>query len=225
MKMKIKICGLTNYEDASLAIKLGADYIGFIFAESPRQVDDKKVSDIISKLKEKKQLGNVKTVGVFVNEDLDKINQIVNYTGIDIIQFHGDETPRITNTVTTPWYKALRIKSKEDVDKQICQQGKNWNCSGLLVDTAVKGMYGGTGKVLNVDIACYACESVKNIGKEFILAGGINAENVTELINKIKPDCIDVSSGVEESKGNKSKSKMEALFEEIGRIAPPKSSE
>jgi phosphoribosylanthranilate isomerase len=217
-KIAVKICGLTNYNDAALAVKLGADYIGFIFAQSPRQVDDKRVSDIIRKLSENGLLNSVKTVGVFVNESSERIKTIVEKTGIDIIQFHGDEKSDEVNTFPLPWYKALRIKSREDVDKQIDKEGRNWTCSRLLVDTAVEGMYGGTGEMLAADVACYACECVKNIGKEFFLAGGITPENVFEIIATVRPDGIDIGSGVEESKGRKSKEKLEKLFEEVNRF-------
>jgi phosphoribosylanthranilate isomerase len=217
LDVQVKICGLTNYEDAAKAVTLGADYIGFIFAESPRQVIPESVADIIKKLKENKLRDKVKAVGVFVNEEKENIEKIVKQTGIDIVQLHGDETPAAANRYSFPWYKVFRIASKEDVDTQIFPKGYLWQCDRLLVDTKVKCQYGGTGKNIEFIVARYAKEKTKDIGKDFFLAGGITPENVYEILNGIQPDGIDVGSGIEEEKGKKSHQGMELLFEEINR--------
>jgi phosphoribosylanthranilate isomerase len=217
-KIAVKICGLTNYNDAALAVKLGADYLGFIFAESPRKVTVEIVVDILTKLKENELRDKAKVVGVFVNEEGENIENIIRQTGIDIVQLSGDEKPADANKFAFPWYKVFRISSKEDVDNQIFPKGYLWQCNKLLVDTKVAGLYGGTGKSIDLSVAQYAKNRTKEVGKKFFLAGGINPENVYELITTVIPDGIDVGSGVEESKGRKSKSKMEKLFEEINRL-------
>ena len=213
----VKICGLTNCEDAAKAVTLGADYIGFIFAESTRQVNVENAADILNKLKESKLRDKVKAVGVFVNEEKENIKKVIKQTGIDLVQLHGDETPALVNRYSFPWYKVFRIASKEDVDKQIFPKGYLYQCNRILIDTKVKCQYGGTGKNIQFIVALYAKEKTKEIGKEFFLAGGITPENVYEILNSIQPDGIDVGSGVEEKKGKKSHKRMELLFEEINR--------
>lgn len=107
--MKIKICGLTNLNDAQLAVDLGADYLGFIFAESPRQTDPEAVRMIISNLKIRK---NVKCVGVFVNEQIEIMEAIVHDCGLDMLQLHGDEDKNGAKALSVPWYKALGLEMK-----------------------------------------------------------------------------------------------------------------
>ncbi len=215
MSVQVKICGLTNYEDAALAVKLGADNIGFIFAASPRQITVEKAAELITKLKENGLCEKVKTVGVFVNEQKEIIEEIIRHSGIDLVQLHGDETDVETEAYTYPWYKALHIKSREDVDNTI--NGRSWSCSRLLIDTKVKGTYGGTGKSIDEDVALYAGGKIQGAGKEFFLAGGIGPENVYSILTAVRPDGIDVGSGVEEKKGKKSFKRMELLFKEIKR--------
>ena len=215
MNIQVKICGLTNYEDAAKAVSLGADYIGFIFAESPRKVDAEIVAEILIKLKENELRDKVKTVGVFVNEEKENIERIVKQTDIDVVQLHGDETPAVANRYTFPWYKVFRVSTKEDVDTQIFPKGYLWQCGRLLVDTKVESLYGGTGKGIDVSVAQYAKDRTEIMGKKFFLAGGITPENVFELLNGIRPDGIDIGSGVEDTKGKKSHKKMELLFKEI----------
>lgn len=214
----MKICGLTNCEDAEKAVTLGAGYIGFIFAKSPRKVDTEIAADILKKLKENELRDKVKAVGVFVNEEKENIEKIIKQTGIDIVQLHGDETPAVANKYTFPWYKVFRIASREDVDKQILSKGYLWQCDRLLIDTKVASFYGGTGKRIDLSVAKYAKDRTEVMGKKFFIAGGITPENVFELLDGIRPDGIDIGSGVENTKGKKSHKKMELLFEEIGRF-------
>ncbi len=216
--MKVKICGLTNYEDAELAVKSGADYIGFIFAESPRKADTERVAAILHELENNNLRNIVKAVGVFVNEKKETIESIIEKTGIDIAQIHGDETYKQTNEYSFPWYKAIRISSNSDVDEQIVLNGFMWKCPLLLIDTKVEGIYGGTGKALALDIVNYAKERVKETGKDFFLGGGITSENVFDILKKTEPDGIDIGSGIEEIKGKKSPERVKMLFEEIKKF-------
>ncbi len=216
MQVQVKICGLTRYEDAALAVKLGADYIGFIFAASPRQITVEKAAELVQKLEENGLSEKVKTVGVFVNEQKEIIEEIIRHVGIDLIQLHGDETDTETQAYSFPWYKALRIRSREDVENTITTQ--NWHCPRLLIDTKVKGTYGGTGISIDEDVARYAGATIRGAGKEFFLAGGIGPENVFQLLNAVQPDGIDVGSCIEEAEGKKSVEKMAQFFEEIERF-------
>lgn len=215
MHVQVKICGLTNYEDAACAVTLGADYLGFIFAESPRQVAAETVASILQTLTEHGLREKVKTVGVFVNEKLETIESILSETGIDLVQLHGDEKKREVENYPFAWYKALRISTVKDVDDIFEQE--QWSCSRLLIDTKVEGIYGGTGKQVANEVALYAKKRIKEYGKEYFLAGGINPENVYNIVATIQPDGIDIGTGVEETKGKKSKEKLERLFAEIRR--------
>lgn len=213
--MKIKICGITNLEDAMESARLGAYKLGFIFAESTRKVSVDSVREILQGLEKNNPRNKIRTVGVFVNEDFKKIKEILRETGLDYAQLHGDESPQQIKDADFACYKALRIASIEDFDRQCPDSGNQWKGPILLFDTAVKGTYGGTGKTIDVKAAEYACNAVKKTGKEFFLAGGINPENVRGLIKSIRPDGIDVGSGVEESPGKKSFKKLAELFNAV----------
>lgn len=202
--MKIKICGLTNLEDAQLAIDLGASYLGFIFAKSPRQTDPEATRMIISNLKNR---DNVKCVGVFVNEQIEIMEAIAKDCGLDLLQLHGDEEKSAAKTLTIPWYKAFRLGEQSDIDDML-----TWPCSRYLADAKVEGLYGGTGKTISTDVAKGACLKTGEMNKEFFLAGGITPENAKGLVDAIKPDGIDVSSGIEIKPGKKDPSKMKELF-------------
>jgi len=215
MAIRVKICGLTNYEDTALAVSLGADVIGFIFAQSPRKVAPETVAGLLRALSAKGLRDRVITVGVFVNEKQETIERVLRQTGLDTVQLHGDEKSTDADRYPFNWYKALRISSKEDVDTVVVKE--QWHCSRLLVDAMVAGLYGGTGKKITVDVARYAKKRVKDAGKEFFLAGGITPENVYTVLNAVQPDGIDVGSGVEETPGKKSVEKMERLLGEIKR--------
>lgn len=208
--MKIKICGITNLEDAQLAVDLGANYLGFIFAESPRQADPESVRMIMSNLKNRDK---VKCVGVFVNEQVEIMEALARDCNLDLLQLHGDEEKSVAKTLTIPWYKAFRIGDENDIDEML-----SWPGSRYLADAKVEGLYGGTGKSISKKVALSAKERVSEINKEFFLAGGITPENVYDLASFIKPDGIDVSSGVELKPGKKDPEKMKTLFENIKKI-------
>lgn len=217
MNLQVKICGLTNIEDTINAITAGADYIGFIFANSPRQVTVDQVTGILKKVEKKNLRHQCKTVGVFVNEKQSTIESIIKQTGLDLIQLHGDEKSQEVNQYPFSWYKVFRIGLKEDVDTYFNYSTSIWHCSQILVDTKIKNLYGGTGYTIDSDLALYAQKKVRNWGQKFFLAGGINPDNVFSILTKIKPDGIDIGSGIESQKGKKSRGKMAGLFQEINR--------
>jgi phosphoribosylanthranilate isomerase len=202
---KIKICGLTNFEDASAAIDLGADALGFVFFKgSPRNISPEKAAAIITKLPV-----FTTTVGLFVNEPREEILKIVNQTGVSVIQLHGEEPPEAC-ILTRKVIKGIRIKSLESLEPLKRYQGL---VSAFLLDTYAPHMLGGTGQVFNWDIALEA----KNFGR-VILAGGLTPENISEAISRVKPYAVDVSSGIELEKGRKDHQKMR-LFIERARSA------
>lgn len=217
-RLRVKICGITNYEDAASAAFFGATDLGFIMASSPRRVPPERVGLILKQLARDGLRPLVRTVGVFVNEEPRLIHQILRATGLDVAQIHGDETPQATAAFDFPWYRALRIGSVADFDRICPQGGGQWQCPELLVDAAVPGLYGGTGKTVSPEAACHARDQIRAVGKHFLLAGGIRAENVYSILEQTAPDGIDVASGVEEEPGKKSLDLLESLFVEIRRF-------
>ena len=186
--MKVKICGITDIQTANAAIKYGAEAIGFVFAHSKRKISPQKAKGIISKLPTE-----ILKVGVFVNEDKEKIDKIVEATGLNVIQLHGDETPQFCESFTLPVIKALSIQTEADVEKI-----SDYRCEYVLLDSP-KGKYrGGNGNVFDWAIL----SSNKLSEQKIILAGGLTSENVMQGIKLANPYMVDVSSGVE-SEGKK----------------------
>jgi phosphoribosylanthranilate isomerase len=181
--MKVKICGLRNEQDALFAAKNGADAIGFVFAESKREISPLVARKIISKLPKE-----TKKVGVFVNPSKELIHEIVETTGIDYVQLHGNETPEFCHSIPYPVIKALSIQSKEDLQKI-----HEYSCDFVLLD-GPKGKYHG-GNGISFDWSMLSTFDFKH--KKAILAGGLNPENVKAAIANTSVFMVDVSSGVE----------------------------
>jgi phosphoribosylanthranilate isomerase len=195
--LKVKICGITDLETALVAVKCGADAIGFVFADSKRRISIKHARKIIEKLPK-----NLMKIGVFVNEQGDTIEQIVKETGINMVQLHGDESTIDCAGFSVPVIKALNIESADDLFK-----ANEYDCDYILLDSP-KGKYrGGNGIVFDWNI-------IKQIkGKVIILAGGLTRENVAEAIQTVHPYMVDVSSGVELN-GKKDKGKINDFINE-----------
>jgi phosphoribosylanthranilate isomerase len=196
--MKVKICGITNEDDAHAAIEAGAHALGFIFADaSPRCVAPGDVCNIIKSLPP-----FVTTVGVFVNSSREKVLRTIQATGIQAMQFHGDESPEELQGYLLPTYKAFRVDERFDVTSLQQYQSKIF-----LLDTFVDGVRGGTGKTFNWSIAIEA----KRFGR-VVLSGGLSPENIAEAVRTVQPYAVDVNSGVESSPGKKDKHKLKDLF-------------
>lgn len=202
--MKVKICGITNREDALNAISLGASALGFIFTpNSPRYVSPDVVREISLYVPP-----FVSMVGVFVNQDKAEIDELVNQCKLDLIQLHGDETHDFVLQMKRRVIKALRVSSVEDLDAIPKYQGI---ASAILLDTKVAGSYGGTGQTFDWGLALQA----KEYDIPLILSGGIGPENVLKAHSLVDPFAVDLSSGVESEPGIKDYSKMQALFSEL----------
>ncbi|WP_102275023.1 phosphoribosylanthranilate isomerase [Cytobacillus massiliigabonensis] len=198
--MKVKICGITDLDTALAAIECGADALGFVFAESKRRITIEHAKKIIRLLPE-----DLLKIGVFVNEQKETIEKIVEDTGINAIQLHGDESPDECTGFSTPVIKAISIGTAKDLLKV-----DNYGCEYLLLDSP-KGKYrGGNGTAFDWSVA--AGHRVK--GKKVILAGGLTAENVSKAIGMIHPYMVDVSSGVELD-GKKDKGKIKRFIDEV----------
>ncbi len=204
--VKVKICGITNLEDALYAAECGADALGFIFyPKSPRFIEKTKAKEIISKLPP-----FITTVGVFVNESMENIVNTIHECNINIVQLHGDETPDYCSKVPMKAIKAIRVKD-EDSLKQIAE----YKTSTFLLDTYSENSYGGTGKIFNWNLAIKA----KGYGR-IILSGGLTPDNVNEAIERVKPYGVDVSSGVEEREGKKDKIKVREFIKRVRSLEP-----
>jgi len=200
MQIKVKICGITNIDDAVAAVDFGADALGFVFFEkSPRYISHADAAAIIKKLP-----SFTTTIGVFVNVKPDQVEKIIDLTHIDAVQLHGNEPPEMCN-ISRRVIKAIRVKSLESLDPLINYKDK---VSAFLLDTFTPDVLGGTGQIFNWDIAIYA----KQFGK-IILAGGLTPYNVAEAIRRVRPYGVDVSSGVESEKGKKDYRKMKLFIE------------
>ena len=202
--VKVKICGITNYEDASTAVDMGADLLGFNFyPKSPRFVSPEKAKGIISKLP-----GFIDIVGVFVNASFEQIQETINQCQLNWIQLHGDESPQFCNSflsLNVKTMKALRVKDQNDI-----QRAENYFTDAILLDAFDPEKYGGTGLTFDWNI-------VGHIGKRVFLAGGINPDNAPEAI-KLGVYGIDVCSGIEAEPGKKDERLMIKLFENIRHL-------
>ncbi len=207
---KIKICGITNYKDAINAAKLGVDYLGFNFYKlSSRYINPTKAKKIIEKLPD-----NVKKVGIFVNEEINKIKSIADFCNLDLIQLSGDEDKeflsglikilKISKISNKKVIKSFRVKNKSDF-KNI----KHYKVDYIMLDSFKEGVYGGTGTSFDLDIV----ENVDN--KKLFLSGGMNKDNVKSAIEKLNPFAVDVCSSIEINPGKKDFNKMKQFIEAI----------
>ncbi|CAG4923146.1 MULTISPECIES: phosphoribosylanthranilate isomerase [Acidithrix] len=184
--MFIKICGITNEEDALLAVALGADALGFIFAPSPRMVSVNVARDIIKRLP-----SEILTIGVFVNEDPDELVRIVHSVGLGGAQLHGNES---VETVLSLRLRLNYLIKALPADGMSIRSFFRYPVDALLVDSAQPG----SGKAFDWSII-----EAEHMPKRIILAGGLNSENVREAITTVRPYGVDVSSGVESAPGKK----------------------
>ncbi|CAH0646233.1 phosphoribosylanthranilate isomerase [Pseudomonas juntendi] len=200
--VRSKICGITRIEDALAAVEAGADAIGFVFyAKSPRAVDVRQARAIIAELPP-----FVTTVGLFVNASRCELNEILEVVPLDLLQFHGDEAPEDCEGYHRPWIKALRVRPGDDLEAA-CQRYAG--ARGILLDTYVAGVPGGTGEAFDWSLV------PARLSKPIILAGGLSAANVGQAIAQVRPYAVDVSGGVEQAKGIKDAAKIEAFMQAV----------
>jgi len=202
--VKVKICGITNYEDAAAALDMGADLLGFNFyPKSPRYIQPTKAIEIINKLP-----GFIDIAGVFVNESIEQINETKNLCRLDWLQLHGDEDPNFCReflSTDVKVMKAIRVKDQQDIKK-----ADDFFTDAILLDAFNPEKYGGTGLTFDWNI-------VGHINKRVFLAGGINPDNAAEAV-ELGVYGIDVCSGIEAEPGKKDHRKMKKLFENIRHL-------
>ena len=201
----VKICGITNKEDALCAADCGAAALGFIFyPPSPRYIkpaDARKIAGVLP--------DDLVKVGVFVNEKPKEIKRIMEYCGFDLIQLHGDETPEFCREFPSAQViKAVELKNEADF-----VYAKSYHVGAILVDSRHAGLYGGTGRKANWELAC----RIKN-NKPLILSGGLNEKNIAEALRTVAPAALDINSGVESEPGKKDHAKLARIFDIIRHV-------
>jgi phosphoribosylanthranilate isomerase len=205
-RTRVKICGITRAEDALNAVNAGADAIGLVFyAASPRCVSIQQAQNIVAVIPP-----FVSVVGLFVNASTVEIQSILAQVHLDMIQFHGDETPahceQACAQINLPYYKAIRVKP----DTNLLQYAIDFKAAkALLLDTYSEQAYGGTGHVFDWNLI------PKNLPTPMILAGGLDALNVGAAIKQVQPYAVDVSGGVELSKGIKDAAKIAVFMQAV----------
>jgi phosphoribosylanthranilate isomerase len=200
--VKLKICGITNISDAYMAAECGVDALGFIFyPKSQRYVAPAKAKKIIQKLP-----CEIITVGVFVNQEIHAVKEIVSFCGLHLIQLHGDESPEYCGQFPmSTLIKAVSYQTEKEI-----QELKNYPVAAILMDAREAGHYGGTGKNSDWRLAIKVKET-----HPLILAGGLNRENIREAIERVRPQAVDINSGVEISPGKKDPLKIREIMEII----------
>ncbi|KRO78032.1 phosphoribosylanthranilate isomerase [Methylophilaceae bacterium] len=196
MIVKIKICGITNFEDALNASRLGADALGFVFVEnSPRYIKPHDAAHIINKLPP-----FINKVGLFVDPSKQEVEDAARIANFDLLQFHGDESEGFCNQFNLPYIKAISVKT----DVNLLEYSRQYaSASALLLDAYSEEARGGTGKTFDWNLI------PKEGSIPLIVAGGLNNENIADLLRQVMPYAVDVSGGVEISKRQKDCKKME----------------
>jgi phosphoribosylanthranilate isomerase len=198
--IQVKICGITNLEDALCASENGVAAVGFIFhSPSPRCIDPSKAKDIINDLP-----GGLVKVGVFVNEAAEDVKRTYDDCRLDMIQLHGDESPEYCRHFPkNRVIKALELKNEADLKKTAL-----YSVDAILLDSRHAGLYGGTGKTMDWNLAA-------QVSRPLILSGGLKEENVMDALLKVHPDALDIGSGVEASPGKKDHAKIARIMQII----------
>jgi len=211
-RTRIKICGITREEDLRAVVEAGADALGFVFyPQSPRFVDGNRAAHLLAKLPP-----FVTSVGLFVNAEPSFVESVVEQAPIQVLQFHGDESVEtcqmIAERVKRPFLRAFRVKPDTSAQDLLeCEASYRTNSSlfqGLLLDTFVDS-FGGSGKVFDWSLI------PKELAPRVVLSGGLSVQNATDAVQQVRPFAVDISSGVELSKGIKDPAKVQAFIHAV----------
>ncbi len=201
----VKICGITNQDDATSAVEAGADALGFVFyKKSPRSVEPSVARQIIERLPP-----FVTPVGVFVNEDVTVVRRMMDDCGLALAQLHGDESTTYCLELKRPILKALRVKDRSAFLALADFRGRA-GVRGFVLDAFSDQAYGGTGQVIDWQLAAEAAKAAN-----ILLAGGLTTDNVGRAIQAVQPYGVDVSSGVEREPGKKDHEKVRAFIRAV----------
>lgn len=205
MRTRVKICGLTRRADLDAAVAAGIDAVGFVFhPPSPRAVSPQDARDLCAGLPP-----FVTAVGLFVDASSEQIRAILDQVPLELLQFHGEETPELCASFGRRWIKAVRMRPGVDL---AAQQRRYGQAAGLLLDTFVPARPGGTGQRFDWD------RIPAVIAPSIVLAGGLDADNVAEAIRRVRPFGVDVSGGVEASKGIKDHDKIRDFMQRVNDV-------
>ncbi len=198
MGVTVKICGITSVEDAQAVEQAGADAVGLMFYEgSPRHIALEQAKAIVDSLS-----NTIVRVGVFVNSEESFVRQAMEICTLNMLQFHGDETPEYCARFEIMTLKAIRVS-----DESSLKEMERYSADGFLLDAFSENSLGGTGETFNWELAKRATKS----GRPIFLAGGLTPENVAEAVKAVRPFAVDVSSGVESEPGKKDAAKVRAF--------------
>jgi len=207
-RFRVKFCGITSAEDAERAISVAPDALGFVFfKDSPRYVTPETAEAIIKNIPP-----FISAVGIFVNEDLMFVEECVYRCGLNAVQLHGDENPNYCLDFKKVGFKGIKlIKAIRVKDEESLRLIESCPADAILLDAYRSNVYGGTGKGFDRTLALLA----KEYGRRIIVAGGLNSDNVCDIIQEINPYGVDVSSGIESSPGVKNLELMEQFMQEV----------
>lgn len=204
MRTRVKICGVTRVQDALEVARLGADAIGLVFhAASPRHVSVEQARGIVASLPP-----FLTVVGLFMNAPAEEVNRVLDEVPIDLLQFHGDESPEYCVSFPRPYIKAVPMGGGIDPLEYAAGHA---SAQGLLLDSHALGAAGGSGKTFD-------WARIPPFEKPLILAGGLGVDNVAEAVRRAKPYGVDISSGVESAKGIKDAAKMAAFIDQVNGV-------
>lgn len=205
MRTRVKICGITRPDDALAAARAGADAVGLVFyAKSPRAVTINEAQGVARALPP-----FVTTVGLFVDAAPDDIREVLQSVPLDLLQFHGNEAPDQCRVYGRPYVKAVRMRETTD----LAAVARSYHdAAGLLVDTYVEGVPGGTGRAFDWS------RLPSSLGRPLILAGGLTPDNVAEAVGRVRPWAVDVSGGVESAPGVKDAARIEAFIRGVNSV-------
>lgn len=202
---RIKICGITREQDLQAAVAAGADALGFVFyARSPRNIDLPQAKQLLAALPP-----FVSSVGLFVDPSAETVREVLAQAPLDLLQFHGDESPEFCRQFGRPYLKAIRVRAGVDLVECAARYA---DAQALLLDAYVEGVQGGTGE--SFDWALIP----RVLSLTVILSGGLHPGNVAEAVRAVRPYAVDVSSGVEASKGIKDAAKIAAFIKEVKNV-------
>lgn len=206
----VKICGITNLDDALAAVATGTDALGFNFYKpSPRYITPQQAREIIEQLPE-----SLLTVGVFVNEESpDAVRNIANESSIQALQLHGDESPDYCRALAVDYYVIKTLAVSESFDPQT---PKEYEVEAIMLDTKHNSLRGGTGRVFDWSIARQLAPTIPKL----FLAGGLSPENIENAIETVRPFAVDACSALEDTPGKKNHERMRVFVNAVRRVAP-----
>ncbi len=199
---RIKICGITREQDIQAVVHSGADALGLVFHEkSPRHVSLQQAAELARAVPP-----FVTVVGLFVNPSIDYVSDVLAKVPLDLLQFHGEETPEFCRQFDKPYLKVIRVRAGIDLVQCAVRYA---SAQGLLLDTYIEGIQGGTGESFDWSLIPH------DLPLPVVLSGGLHAGNVAKAIRQVQPYAVDVSSGVEAAKGIKDAAKIAAFIKEV----------